>query len=110
MVLGIENLELVVNSQNPIPNSKFPISRRMNKNSNIIVTGAAGFIGSYLAGYLNREGYNNLILVDDFADDDKKPNWINKKNHHLVEREELFAWLESDPEKVDFVFHLGART
>ena len=39
----------------------------MNKNSNIVVTGAAGFIGSCLVGYLNKAGYDNLILVDDFS-------------------------------------------
>ena len=32
----------------------------------IVVTGAAGFIGSCLVGYLNEKGFNNLILVDDF--------------------------------------------
>ena len=32
----------------------------------IVVTGAAGFIGSCLVGNLNSEGYTDLILVDDF--------------------------------------------
>jgi ADP-L-glycero-D-manno-heptose 6-epimerase len=36
----------------------------MDQNSKIIVTGAAGFIGSYMVGYLNRKGYNNIIIVD----------------------------------------------
>lgn len=35
--------------------------------STIIVTGAAGFIGSCMAGYLNALGYHHLILVDDFG-------------------------------------------
>ena len=33
----------------------------------ITITGAAGFIGSALAARLNAEGFNDLVLVDDFA-------------------------------------------
>ena len=43
----------------------------MDKNATIIVTGAAGFIGSYMIGYLNKKGYENLILVDEFEDEEK---------------------------------------
>jgi len=39
----------------------------MDKESNIVVTGAAGFIGSYLVSFLNTKGYKQLILVDDFS-------------------------------------------
>jgi ADP-L-glycero-D-manno-heptose 6-epimerase len=41
----------------------------------IVVTGAAGFIGSNLVTKLNQEGLTNLLLVDDFthADKNKKP-------------------------------------
>ena len=34
----------------------------------IIITGAEGFIGSCLVAALNQAGYNDLILVDDFAE------------------------------------------
>jgi ADP-L-glycero-D-manno-heptose 6-epimerase len=40
----------------------------------IVVTGAAGFIGSDLVGYLNEKGYKDLILVDEFGDAAKEPN------------------------------------
>ncbi|HNP00201.1 MAG TPA: NAD-dependent epimerase/dehydratase family protein, partial [Ferruginibacter sp.] len=36
----------------------------MNPNATIIVTGAAGFIGSCMVSYLNRQGFEKLILVD----------------------------------------------
>ena len=36
----------------------------------IVVTGAAGFIGSVMAGRLNTERYKDLVLVDDFSSDD----------------------------------------
>ncbi len=44
----------------------------------IIVTGAAGFISSCLVEKLNREGREDLILVDDFSRADKRQNWENK--------------------------------
>lgn len=87
----------------------------MDKNAAIIVTGAAGFIGSCMVGYLNANGYNSIIIVDDFEGDEKKHNYVNKTFIAKVPRDELFDWLNTDSTKVDrknigFVFHLGART
>jgi ADP-L-glycero-D-manno-heptose 6-epimerase len=82
----------------------------MDKNSTILLTGAAGFIGSYLLGYLNKKGFSNIIIADDFSEEDKWFNFDSKQFIVKVEREELFAWLEKENPKVDFVFHLGART
>src|ERR1051326_1103736 len=79
-------------------------------NATIIVTGAAGFIGSYMTGYLNNQGYENLILVDEFAEEEKELNLHEKKFKVRVEREDLFEWLEKEKPIIDFVFHLGART
>lgn len=76
----------------------------------ILLTGAAGFIGSYLLGYLNEKGYTDIIIADDFNDEDKWFNFDSKQFTARVEREELFAWLEANNPAVDFVFHLGART
>jgi ADP-L-glycero-D-manno-heptose 6-epimerase len=82
----------------------------MDRNSVILVTGAAGFIGSCMVGYLNRKGYHNIIIVDEFGDENKKPNYEDKKIIARVDRNELFNWLNDHPTKIDFVFHLGART
>jgi len=82
----------------------------MDRNSVIIVTGAAGFIGSCMVGYLNRKGFHNLIIVDKFDEEDKKHNYEDKKIIARVERDELFNWLRDHPMKIDFIFHLGART
>ena len=82
----------------------------LNKQDAIIVTGAAGFIGSFLTGFLNKQGFYNLILVDEFDRSDKEPNFIQKKFREKIEREVLFDWLAGDPVSVQAVFHLGART
>jgi ADP-L-glycero-D-manno-heptose 6-epimerase len=76
----------------------------------IVVTGAAGFIGSCLAGYLNQHGYDDLILVDAFGAADKEKNLSGKKYAYKVEREEFFDWLEKKGPSLEFVFHIGART
>ncbi len=82
----------------------------MNKQATIIITGAAGFIGSCMMQYLNELGFTNLILVDEFNRDDKKPNLEGKKFQTTIEREELLTWLYSNKPKIDIVIHLGART
>ncbi len=76
----------------------------------IVVTGAAGFIASCLVGKLNAEGFNNIVIVDDFSREDKKPNYENKKIVAKVNRDEFPNWLRDNRDKVSFVFHLGART
>lgn len=75
-----------------------------------MVTGAAGFIGSCMVSYLNRQGYENLILVDEFDDEEKELNLLHKKFTVRVERENFFDWVEKEKPEVAFVFHLGART
>lgn len=76
----------------------------------IVVTGAAGFIGSDLVGFLNEKGYTDLILVDEFGDVAKESNLAGKKFSEQVEREVFFDWLAQHKPAVSFVFHIGART
>ena len=76
----------------------------------IIVTGAAGFIGSCMVGYLNRQGIENIIMVDDFTRADKEPNYSEKKFSFKIQRENLFQWLEDTKIRISFIYHLGART
>ncbi|MFY8003497.1 MAG: ADP-glyceromanno-heptose 6-epimerase, partial [Chitinophagaceae bacterium] len=82
----------------------------MNKEANILITGAAGFIGSCTIKYLNEQGYYNLWLVDDFGVEIKRGNWETKKYKKIIERHSLFNWLLQNEVKLDFVIHLGART
>ena len=52
----------------------------------IVVTGAAGFIGSALLGELERMGYGDLIAVDDFSVQAKLANYQNKRITQFVDR------------------------
>jgi len=76
----------------------------------IVVTGAAGFIGSVMVGKLNNKGFTDIVPVDDFSREDKKLNLANKAIREKVERDVFFEWLKKNHGDVDFIFHLGART
>ncbi len=76
----------------------------------IVITGAAGFIGSSLVGALNQAGYHDLVLVDHFGVEAKKANWQTKSFSQTVERSLFLEWLEANHEQVTYIFHLGART
>jgi ADP-L-glycero-D-manno-heptose 6-epimerase len=76
----------------------------------IIVTGAAGFIGSCLIGRLNRDNFNAIVAVDKFNDGGKNKNLEGKTIMHRVDRDDFLSWLDQHYEEVEFVFHIGART
>jgi ADP-L-glycero-D-manno-heptose 6-epimerase len=77
----------------------------------IVVTGAAGFIGSCLIGRLNADNFKYIIAVDDFSQGiDSLAHLKGKHVQEFVERENFFGWLEKNYELVEFIFHIGART
>jgi ADP-L-glycero-D-manno-heptose 6-epimerase len=76
----------------------------------IVVTGAAGFIGSCLISRLNQANFNFVIAVDDFSNERKNKNLEGKKIKEKVDRKQFFSWLDNHHEEVEFIFHLGART
>lgn len=76
----------------------------------IVITGAAGFIGSFLANELNKQGIADLILVDDFSSEKKKSNHIHLRCEHKIQRNDFFDWYNTQKPDIKFIFHLGART
>ncbi len=76
----------------------------------IIVTGAAGFIGSRLLHELQERGYADLVAVDDFSRKDKEPNLAPIKLAARVERSRFAEWIDANEQRIQFIFHLGART
>lgn len=77
----------------------------------IIVTGAAGFIGSCIVKKLNDEGIENIICVDRFREGAK---WLNLRNLRLYEFVHADEFVEPDilnsifDEGVSAVYHMGA--
>jgi ADP-L-glycero-D-manno-heptose 6-epimerase len=76
----------------------------------IIVTGAAGFIGSCLVSKLNNKGFKEIILVDDFTNQEKNNNLRNKIYSEKIDRNLFPIWLKRNHKEVGFIFHIGART
>ncbi|MCU0420841.1 MAG: ADP-glyceromanno-heptose 6-epimerase [Cyclobacteriaceae bacterium] len=76
----------------------------------IVVTGAAGFIGSNLVHRLNADKFNAIIAVDDFSPVAKAKNLQGAKVQEFVHRDQFMAWLDKNHALVEFIFHIGART
>ncbi len=82
----------------------------MSKQSTIVVTGTAGFIGSVCVQFLNEQGWNQLILVDDFGVEAKRQNWEKKQFIKVIERQSFIEQLPQLEFRIDAIVHLGART
>jgi ADP-L-glycero-D-manno-heptose 6-epimerase len=76
----------------------------------IVVTGAAGFIGSVLAVRLLEADYRQLVLVDDFSVEAKRPNHQHLPVTARIDRADFPSWLRDNEGQVQFIIHLGART
>jgi ADP-L-glycero-D-manno-heptose 6-epimerase len=70
----------------------------------IIITGAGGFIGSVVLGYLNSKGIENIILVDDLPFDGQYKNLIGKKYKKIYSTNDL-----TFNEDISAVIHIGAN-
>ena len=74
----------------------------------IVVTGAAGFIGSCLVSFLNKKGMHDLILVDDFSKMEKHQNLVGKHYSAKIDRDVFLH--DMHRHQINFIFHIGART
>lgn len=75
----------------------------------IIVTGAAGFIGSNIVRGLNRRGITNILAVDDLTDGDKFVNLVGTQIADYMDKDEFRKRvLEGFLPGIRAVFHQGA--
>lgn len=75
----------------------------------VVVTGAAGFIGSNIVKGLNARGIDNVIAVDDLTQGDKFRNLADLQIEDYIDADEFYAaFQEGAFGKVEAVFHEGA--
>ncbi len=74
----------------------------------VVITGAAGFIGSCLVRYLNDKGFTNLVLVDDLGTSEKWQNLVLKQYVDLLPISALPSWLVGRETEIQAIIHLGA--
>jgi len=73
----------------------------------IIVTGAAGFIGSGIVAHLNQQGINDIITVDVLRDNDKWKNLSSLDFNDYLDRSQLLDFIQ-DRKDINAIIHMGA--
>ncbi len=76
----------------------------------IIITGAAGSIGGAFIDKLHKEGYHDLVLVDNFPDEEIKSDNEQVRSSLRLEPKDLFDFIRANHHHIQFVFHFGIRT
>ncbi|HEX5683214.1 MAG TPA: ADP-glyceromanno-heptose 6-epimerase [Ideonella sp.] len=75
----------------------------------VVVTGAAGFIGSNLVHALNARGIDDVIAVDDLTNGQQFRNLVGTQLSSYVDMDEFYARFErGEFGRVDAVLHQGA--
>lgn len=72
----------------------------------IALTGAGGFIGSVILGYLNKQGIKDVYLFDDLPTSDQYKNLIGKQYLGLHSTKEIVT----DIKDFECVIHFGANS
>ena len=73
----------------------------------ILLTGAAGFIGSNILAALNARGQTDILAVDDLTEGVKCANLAGKSFADYLDGDELLASLDSLP-PLTAILHQGA--
>lgn len=76
----------------------------------IVVTGAAGFIGSNIIQELNRRGYYDILAVDNLTNGDKAKNLADLDILDFIDKEDFIDTIVNGEydNQVDYIFHQGA--
>jgi ADP-L-glycero-D-manno-heptose 6-epimerase len=76
----------------------------------MVVTGAAGFIGSALVAKLNELGEENLLLVDEIGHSPKWKNLLGKKFNDFLHKDDFITRVRNRQltDEIRAVVHLGA--
>lgn len=72
----------------------------------IALTGAGGFIGSVILGYLNKQGITDVFIFDDLPTGDQFKNLIGKKHRGIYSTNDYVL----DLKDFDAVIHFGANS
>lgn len=79
----------------------------MNKQKQIIVTGATGFIGSNLLYALESEGYTNIVGIDDFGNGEKWKNVAKRSCVFFILPDQMKDYLDIHSQDISAIIHLG---
>lgn len=74
----------------------------------IVVTGAAGFIGSNIVADLEARGDGPIAVVDWFGTDERWRNLAKRRVAHFVRPEQMISFLDKHAGEVRGVIHMGA--
>jgi ADP-L-glycero-D-manno-heptose 6-epimerase len=76
----------------------------------IVVTGAAGFIGSAFVAKLNEAGVTDIIVVDELNTERFERNLANKSYSTSIDKQAFIEQIRTDtaPSSISAIIHLGA--
>jgi len=76
----------------------------------IVVTGGAGFIGSAFVWKLNREGIDDIVIVDRLGTSEKWKNLVGLRFIEYIKKDDFLQMIYADqvPFKARAVIHMGA--